>query len=150
MKKIKFKWKTWLFMKIKEFLKEDMIRTAEIYEHFGVVEVYGDEFVEALKAGKYIIGADFTPFFVYQNVFHYSNGRFEMFKFKDVGCAHFSPLRLERDITILSSVDLLPQVMVGIPHYDVFFYTTKESLLDLKNIPKTMSDVLYNKKSRYR
>ena len=109
------------------------------YEAYGIEDVTPkDKLVAALKNGDYVIGVDFNPLVLY-SVYHYEDGEFDVFHFRDDCPFNPSPLKLERAITVLcpTSID---DIIDFLPNFDGFLVSKKENLLDLQNIPPTIPD----------
>ena len=116
-----------VFMTEEEFVKV-------FFEEFEV-EVVSDKkaFVEALKKGDYVIGIDYNPL-VLHNVFHYKNGKFEMYKLKSNNM--FEVKTLVRDVTFyLPPEDWGIEIAIStLPHYDEFIVCRNGRLIDTKTI----------------
>ena len=102
-----------------------------------------NKLINALKQGNYVIGVDYNPF-LFQNVFHYENGLFEIFKFENIG-GQIAPLRLKREKSILHGTNIslnLKTFVDAMPHYDEFVVYRKGNLLDIENIPPSSASFM--------
>lgn len=112
------------------------------WEDWGLYSLLDDTNIyTALRNGEYVIGYDFSPStngIVYHNVFHYSNGKLEIFRFVP-SATLVLPCKLLRDYTILipeQDIETYINLLVK-PHFDGFLVNRGDKFLDIKNLPKS-------------
>lgn len=117
---------------IRVMTQEEYVK--DFFEKYGVeVVTPRKKLIAALRRGDYVIGIDYNPMILH-NVFHYKYGKFEMFKFNDIG-PQAEPLKLKRDLTFCFHKSKLDSFLDTLPHYDEFIVCRKGDLIDIKNIP---------------
>ena len=130
-------------IKITSISEEEYIK--ETFEQYGIeIVTQKDKLIKALKQGNYVIGIDFNPF-LFQNVFHYDNMKFEFFKFANAGKHLLAPLRLERITSVMlpKANNLAFELLVeNMPHYDEFIVCRKGGLLNIENIPPSITSLI--------
>ena len=116
-------------------LTKEETRVKKICEFFDCREICNDEnLVTALECGEYVIGGTLVPFNP-QYVFHYDEGRFDVFEVEPSKNIH-PRMKVKRLRTTISK-HLVERCLEeeSVPECDSYFVSYKNNLLDFSDIP---------------